>query len=151
MAAKDFESGQPPTAVEEVDAADGSTLATLDSPRVISQAEIDAGKIVSTIYDWVGAWASRDLDRYLAFYSPDFRPSRGRDRRAWEKARRRVIGQARGIRIALEKLDVQVEGDNATARFVQHYQSANYRDTTMKELRFQRQDGRWLIVAESNR
>lgn len=116
-----------------------------------SQTHGDAGKIVSLVYDWAGAWASRDLDRYLAFYSPDFSAADGTSRDAWEKARRRVIGHARNIHIELDDIDIQIEGDRATATFTQRYRATGYRDTDRKVLRFRRQGGRWLIVAESNR
>ena len=36
-------------------------------------------------------------------------------------------------------------------RFKQDYSSSNYKDSSDKVLTWQRLDGQWLIVAESNR
>ncbi len=107
-------------------------------------------EVVARVRAWAAAWALRDVDRYLAFYSRDFKPRHG-SRAAWERARRRVIGRARNIRVDIEKLKVSVKGNTAIARFRQRYRADNYRDTSNKVLRLRREDGRWMIVSESNR
>ena len=45
-------------------------------------------------------------------------------------------------------LDITLQGDKATARFKQHYKSANLKSSAAKTLILVHQNGRWLIKEE---
>lgn len=126
------------------------TTAAASAPKAAADQGAEVAEVEATVRDWAAAWASGNVEAYLSYYAPDFRPRRG-SRAAWEKARRRVIGRARNIRIDLDRIRTRIEGDTAVVRFRQKYRAHNYRDTSNKVLRLRREGGRWLIVSESNR
>ncbi len=121
-----------------------------ESPVVAPTSETD-DPVRAAVFAWRDAWQARDIPAYLAHYAADFRPGRGWSRAQWERYRRRVIGKARNIHIAIENLTVERQGSRAVARFHQRYQASNYRDETDKELVLQREQGEWKIVAERSR
>lgn len=98
---------------------------------------------------WAQAWMTRDVPRYLGFYSPTFKPSEGRSLAKWEADRRRIIGSARMVKLDLSGIKVTMNGqDNAKTTFVQAYQSPVFRDVVTKALEWRKVDGKWLIERE---
>lgn len=98
---------------------------------------------------WAQAWMTRDVPRYLGFYSPTFKPSEGRSLAKWESDRRRIIGSARMVKLDLSGIKVTMNGqDSATTTFVQAYQSPVFRDVVTKALEWRKVDGKWLIERE---
>ncbi|BAN69690.1 TolC family outer membrane protein [endosymbiont of unidentified scaly snail isolate Monju] len=120
------------------------------APTTVKADITPGGEVVNRIQDWAAAWASGNVDNYFSFYSSAFKPAKG-SRSAWRTARRRVIGRAHNIQVDIDDIEVSVQGDNATARFRQRYRAHNYRDVSNKVLRLRRENGRWMIVSESNR
>jgi adhesin transport system outer membrane protein len=98
---------------------------------------------------WAQAWMTRDIQRYLGFYSPTFQPSQGRSLMKWEADRRRIIGSARVVKLDLSGIKVTMNGpDSVTTTFVQAYQSPVFRDVVTKALEWRKVDGKWLIERE---
>jgi adhesin transport system outer membrane protein len=99
---------------------------------------------------WAQAWMTRDIQRYLGFYSPTFTPAHGRSRAAWTADRKRIIGTANVVKLDLSGIKVDRNGpDRVTTRFVQAYQSPIYRDVVTKALAWRNVDGKWLIESET--
>jgi adhesin transport system outer membrane protein len=110
-----------------------------------------AAAAVQRLQDWAAAWMSHDAERYLSFYDPAFRPSRG-THDAWVAERRRRVGKPGAIEVTLSDVHARVLGDDRVeTSFEQAYRSANFRDSMHKTLVWQRRDGQWRIVAESKR
>ena len=108
----------------------------------------EATEVVAALNAWAQAWAQRDLDGYLAAYSPEFTP-RGLSREDWEKQRRQRVGQRKSIRLSLKDVHIrQVDENRAEVTFKQAYKSGKYRDRGTKVLDLARIDGKWLIEAE---
>jgi adhesin transport system outer membrane protein len=98
---------------------------------------------------WAQAWMTRDVPRYLGFYSPTFVPSHGRSLDRWEADRRRIIGSARMVKLDLSGIKVTMkDADNATTTFVQAYQSPVFRDVVTKTMEWRKVGGKWLIERE---
>lgn len=98
---------------------------------------------------WAQAWMTRDVPRYLGFYSPTFVPSHGRSLAKWEADRRRIIGSARMVKLDLSGIKVTMkDADNATTTFVQAYQSPVFRDVVTKSMEWRKVGGKWLIERE---
>ena len=48
----------------------------------------DRQNVAAFVDSWVKTWSAKDVDKYLSAYAPEFRPSNGLSRSAWEKQRR---------------------------------------------------------------
>jgi len=100
---------------------------------------------------WADAWMSHNADNYLAFYAPEFKPSRGA-RDAWAADRRRLVSRPGAVKVTLTNIVTRSLGDTRVeTSFDQAYSSPTLNDTMHKTLVWDRVDGQWKIVAESNR
>ncbi|SFP95070.1 TPR repeat-containing protein [Variovorax sp. OK605] len=106
-------------------------------------------EIESAVRAWASAWASQDMDRYLAAYGNDFAPGGGQNRKSWEQDRRaRIVGKS-SISVNIENLAIKVDGDSATAKFRQIYRADNLNVSSRKTLEMQRSGNQWHIRKES--
>lgn len=106
-------------------------------------------EIESAVKDWADAWEKQDMPRYLAAYSERFEPANRASFAQWKEARRvRIVGKA-DIAIALQNIQVSVNGDQATAKFRQNYVAGSLNTTTRKTLSLRNEGGHWRIVRES--
>lgn len=106
-------------------------------------------EIRSTLNAWRDAWAARDVDAYLSFYTPNFK---GREvgPANWQASRKRVIAQAGKIELTLGEPKIVVDSLNqATVTFSQNYRSQIRSDKGIKKLQLRRSEGHWLIEEES--
>lgn len=106
--------------------------------------------ILHSVEQWRRAWTRRDVDAYLASYSPDFVPADGRTRPDWETARRKIITSQSDIDIQINEPRIQrIGADQAKIEFLQDYVSGRYRETARrKTLTLARSDGQWRITGE---
>lgn len=106
-------------------------------------------EVASAVSAWASAWSKQDMDGYLAAYAPNFDPADGASRAAWEKERRaRIVGKS-SITVQVEGLNVEVQGDKATAKFRQRYRADRLNVSSRKTLEMQRVHGKWRIVKET--
>ncbi|MBI3712357.1 MAG: L,D-transpeptidase family protein [Burkholderiales bacterium] len=105
-------------------------------------------EVLKAVDRWVNAWSSKNTGAYLAHYARDFQTPNGESRKSWMEERRgRIEGKAK-IKLTLESPTVSVEGNNATVKFRQHYQSGALVASSRKTLVLVKQDGKWLIRQE---
>jgi outer membrane protein, adhesin transport system len=105
--------------------------------------------LVEALRAWAQAWSSRDITRYLGFYSPTFVPAQARTREIWTAERKRIIGAAEVVKLDLSDIKVAIkDADRVTTTFAQAYQSPIYRDVVTKTLEWRNVDGKWLIERE---
>jgi outer membrane protein, adhesin transport system len=103
------------------------------------------------VREWASAWSARDASRYLAFYSPSFKPTSG-TRTAWEAQRKRSLAQATSITVQVDQVVARaLAADRVETTFEQTYVSGSFRDSTRKAIVWQREGGNWVIVSESTR
>ncbi len=106
--------------------------------------------VQAAVNAWAKAWASQNMQQYLAAYSPNFQTPGKQSRRQWEQERRARIEGKRSISVDLSNLQVQLDGDQATVRFVQAYRANTFSATSRKTLVLQRSaPQQWLIVRET--
>ena len=131
-----------------------------DTPVVIADglqwrevAEIEARRrdFNAVLGAWLRDWESKDVDRYAAHYSREFR-SEGSDRRAWLAHKRRVNAAKQYIKVTLEDVSLFAypgERDTVVATFEQDYKSSNFSNRSRKRQYWQLEaDGVWRIVFE---
>ena len=100
---------------------------------------------------WAQAWSEGNFEAYIQSYSEQFVPSDShRSFSEWKNIRRGRLKYARGVRVEFDQLRVFIEPhtDYALVEFIQRYHSATYSDRVLKQLYMQKQQGRWLILAE---
>lgn len=142
MAVATVTSSVPPAA-KPVEAAENRTSVPTTAQNPSSAIE--------TVQSWAKAWSSKNVDAYLAHYSPDFAPSR-MSHSAWAAQRRERIDIPGTISVIARDIKVTRKSANrATVRFTQIYQSARLKNTSSKTLELELQNGKWLIISESGR
>ena len=98
--------------------------------------------------DWAAAWMSHDVDRYMSFYGPDFKPRKG-TRADWIAARRRLVGKPGAITVTLDNIRTHaLSATRIETRFDQAYASPSFKDTTHRTLVWDRVGSEWQIVGE---
>ena len=150
---KDMMSGQPRKAPAKPAVVAASTPATpvKSTPAASAAGTNSSNDLSSTVQSWAKAWASRDVDAYLAFYAPDFLPS-SMNRDDWAAQRRERIANANNISVSLSDISVQrTSATRATVQFQQSYQSDKLKNTSRKTLEMSLIDGQWRILRESGR
>jgi Flp pilus assembly protein TadD/ketosteroid isomerase-like protein len=112
-------------------------------------ADDPVAEVQSAVQAWAAAWSRRDMDAYLAAYTPDFSGQSG-SHKTWEQDRRDRITQRKQIKVELSELRISVNGDQATAKFRQAYVSDALSTTGRKTLQLVRTgQGKWVIKQEA--
>lgn len=130
-----------PTAKDATPSAKASEPAV---PNASEQAIRDAVTL------WSQAWASQDVEQYLASYAKEFKTPGGESRASWESTRRERVSKPARIEITLSNVQLQLENKHqARVRFTQFYHAGSLSQRTSKQLVMVQQQGRWLIQQES--
>lgn len=113
------------------------------APSANEQAVRDA------VSSWSQAWASQNVEQYLASYAKDFKTPGGEGRSSWENTRRERISKPARIELTLSNVQVQLENEHqAKVRFTQFYHAGSLSQRTSKQLIMVQHQGRWLIQQE---
>ena len=103
------------------------------------------------LLDWVGAWTSKDVTRYLSFYDPKFQPT-GVSRSVWFANRTKLVRKDGAVDLKIANVQRRtLSADTVETKFEQHYSSKDFNDKTQKSLIWKRRGSEWYIVKESNR
>ena len=103
--------------------------------------------VQAAVQAWASAWSRKDVEAYIAAYTPAF--NGGKNRKAWEAERRARIEGKRSISVALSAVETRVQGDKAIVQFRQHYNADALKVSSRKTLELVKVSGRWLIQKES--
>lgn len=161
---KDMISGKPPrpSVAAANKAAPAGLQAAVPAPVPAKPAAIDAkppkaaaaaspAGIIETVQSWAKAWSGKDVDSYIAHYSPDFSPG-NLSYSAWAAQRRERIAIPGPISVIARDIRVKRTSPNrAEVRFKQIYQSSRLKTVSSKTLVMELSGGKWLIVRESGR
>ena len=105
--------------------------------------------VLRAVEQWAQAWSSNDVNRYLAFYSKEFKVPGGDSRADWEQARRERIAKPRKIEVRVSAPQVKPLGPNRmSVAFLQDYRSPTLKSSSPKTLVLVRVGDRWLIEQE---
>jgi len=136
----------PPVAAPSTAAASSAPLA---QPASTSGSPTVEAVLIDLVGEWAAAWSSQNVDRYLAFYAPGFKPDSGQSRAAWARQRGDRLAGPEFIRVGVEAVQVLDQG-SAMPRtvFTQSYESSTFGDQVTKSLTWTRSQGSWRILAE---
>ena len=113
---------------------------------------VNPDSIGQVVQAWAAAWAAKDVDKYLAFYAPEFTPEGGSSRQAWEAQRRSRISKPKEIKVAVSDLKVEpLAADRVQVTFTQDYTSDMLTNRATKVLELAQVQGQWRIRREYSR
>ena len=113
---------------------------------IASAGQID--DVRASVDAWHKSWQNRDISSYMSFYSPDFR-SEGLDYKGWMQKKTKLFKTSGDIQVEITDLGVFIEGEYATANFVQRYHDPKFSDVGEKTLTMVNSNGKWKIVSET--
>ncbi|WP_230969655.1 L,D-transpeptidase Cds6 family protein [Nitrogeniibacter aestuarii] len=142
---------QAQPATEQAALPTAADVPTEPAPSAAEMQRTAKEDIRKTLQAWTMAWSSKDMPAYLAQYHADFTPDEGLDRTRWAQLRhQRIAGKSGRITVFLRDIDIEFDGEQAIATFVQDYDSGNYHDSTRKRLRLARALDHWQILNEQS-
>src|SRR3546814_4870915 len=98
------------------------------------------------------AWASQDVDAFLAMYATDFTPEGGISRETWVAQRRDRISTPKKISVrVIDPKTSDIEDGAVRVSFSQAYESDSFSDTVNKVIELVPVNGSWKIVREYTR
>ncbi len=124
--------------------ASGTPLSASASPAE----PVSEDSAVKTLIDrWMASWRSGDMGTYRHCYASDFR-SKEKDLNAWIAHKTSVFRNSKNIVITIDDLKITVDGQMATAVFIQNYSSSAIKTSGKKTLELKKMDNEWKIYKE---
>jgi tetratricopeptide (TPR) repeat protein len=124
------------------------------APAVVAKAEpaahndAEREEVLNAVHAWAKAWSEQDVKAYLRAYGSEFKAPNGLSRSAWAEERRSRIKDKGHINVRVESPQVTLNGNTATVRFRQIYESDRLKANSRKTLVLTRQGGMWQIQQE---
>lgn len=121
----------------------------LPSPKSTAIKTDEAG-VRELVEQWRLAWANRDSDAYLNFYSANFVPADGSTRSNWATARRKNLSSRSDINVVVRELQItQIDEKQLKLLFQQDYASGSFRENAKtKTLLVALEGDVWRITGE---
>jgi hypothetical protein len=110
----------------------------------------DEAGVQELVEQWRLAWANRDSDAYLNFYSTNFIPADGSTRSNWAIARRKNLSSRPDINVVVRELQITlIDEKQLKLVFQQDYASGNFRENDKTKTLLVVQEGNvWRITGE---
>jgi murein L,D-transpeptidase YafK len=116
--------------------------------------EAHSKELKDFIESWRQAWESRNVQKYMSYYAPDFISGDGMAYQAFRKHKEKVNKGKKFIHVATDGVMILLpqerEGRIAIVRFHQKYQSSNFKTESNKVLYLKKGQGGWQIFGESS-
>lgn len=133
--------------------APANSVTTVNVPQPVkvaakSKSEVEQEQIITTLQGWAAAWSGKAPELFLSFYDKGFSPP-GLARATWETQRRERLTEPHWIKVDLSDFKIKpMPAKRVRVRFIQEYQSDDYRDRIRKEIVLQYTIDGWRIIAE---
>ncbi len=107
-------------------------------------------EIIALVQDWALAWQNRDVEKYFAFYHPDFYyEDKNMFLKNFENYRAPLIRKAAVLEVAVSDFKISRNGPAIAVSFRQDYRSDDWRDRGLKTLTLKKDRSRWKIAGET--
>ena len=106
-----------------------------------------AGPVRDLLNKWVNSWKSGDMNNYRSCYAANFE-SKGMKLNDWVSHKADVRRYSKIINISIDNLRISADANNATAVFIQHYNSSTLKSNGKKKLELKKINGEWKIYGE---
>lgn len=97
--------------------------------------------------DWVAAWESKDLDRYISFYDDSF-TAPGFNFKTWKRHKEKLKNRYNLIQVRLDQPFLLVHNDQMIVKTLQKYTSDQHTDYGIKIIYARLKDGKYKIIRE---
>jgi murein L,D-transpeptidase YafK len=107
-------------------------------------------ELAGRVEAWRRDWESRDVERYLAHYSAEFRAGRMTYAR-WAAKKREVAAEKTSVRVGIDQLSISLYPGNpdlAVVLFEQDYAANDLAEKSRKRQYWHREQGVWRIIHE---
>jgi murein L,D-transpeptidase YafK len=111
-----------------------------------SEMEKERDAVVRIIETWRTSWERKDVDKYMALYSPDFSAS-GKNWQQWKEHKARLAKQYNKIKVDVQNLRILQNDGLVLASFVQKYGNEYFSSAGRKTI-YLKHSSRWRIVGE---
>lgn len=106
------------------------------------------------IQDWKNAWESKNIKRYLSFYSRRF-DNHNKNYQGWKTHKSRVFKYTPKIQVTLSQIKIFAypgEKNLLSVSFYQKYNGGHFKSHTWKQQYWKKEaDGQWRIIYEGKR
>lgn len=103
--------------------------------------------LVAFIELWRSAWVSKDIQKYMNYYSPSFRGGR-LNREGWRAKKAYLSKKYNYINVTIKDIVIEYTDSGANISFYQSYKSDQYQANGTKYLQVVYRDNQWLIEKE---
>ena len=120
-----------------------------ETPAVNNASNISESEINTFITEWAEAWSSKNINGYLAKYSPNFKTPNGESFVDWQDSRKnRILGKDI-ITVEVSEPKISRKGDSfAQVTFKQKYTSNKLSQISSKTLILRKDGAAWFIEQE---
>jgi murein L,D-transpeptidase YafK len=115
----------------------------------IQELNEERNRVLKILAEWKKSWESKSLDRYMSFYSKNFR-SREMDWGGWRNHKSRLNQQYKTIQVSVETPMILRHKENLVVLFYQRYHSDRFSSEGMKRLYMTSEGGDYKIVGEES-
>ncbi|MES3036511.1 MAG: L,D-transpeptidase family protein [Bdellovibrionota bacterium] len=123
------------------------TPVIIQSSDAIEDEEASKAEVTTFLDTWKEAWISKDIDKYIQYYSADFK-NPGYNVRTWKDYKRKITDGSGEISIDFEEI-LTLKGHNQyVISFVQKYKSEKLQDIGLKTLWLKKEDKNLKIIRE---
>lgn len=133
----------------------GTPIAIVDK-LLFSKRENQAGlskEVMNFLNAWRLGWESINTKKFMSFYAPDFVNSEGMGYQAFKQQKEKVNRGKKFIHVKAENIAILMPqkygGKIAIVRFLQRYQSNNFKSDSRKILYLKKGQTGWQIIGES--
>jgi murein L,D-transpeptidase YafK len=118
-------------------------------PEMVDPAKFQKEKeeLEKVVEGWRKAWESKQIDKYMSYYSPRFTDGKT-DWKGYKEYKARLARQYKDIQVKLDNLAIYKNDGLAMATFYQNYSTALFNSKGQKRLFLQQNSKEWKIVSE---
>jgi tetratricopeptide (TPR) repeat protein len=120
----------------------------VEKPEVVKVSAAEKA-VQETVENWAEAWSSKNVKKYLTYYSADFKTPDGESRSAWAATRKERINRPKHIEVRVSDIKVDfTDHSHATVKFHQNYRASNFKAGGGKTLMMVKSGSSWFIQEE---
>jgi murein L,D-transpeptidase YafK len=122
----------------------GETIEFIPEEKIMDQKR----EIENIVESWRSAWAGKEIDKYMSFYSRKFR-SGSKGWEAWRDYKKQLAKQYKNIDVEVNDLNIFSYNGIIVAAFEQRYKTSGFDSVGHKKLYLTQNSKDWKIIAET--
>ncbi len=120
----------------------------ITAARTMIKTPLTKDSVLDMLNLWLGAWSSKNIDKYATFYSNSFN-SDGLNKKKWVNRKRILAKKYNFINVSGSNYVIDLKKDTCDVVFFQDYQSNTFTTKGTKKLKLVNKGGTWKISQES--